>query len=346
MGGPLPIRSLLLSRQNYEDIDESEEAIAVDEDEDDSTPMPLGIKASIRKLRKVIRAVRSSPQHRQQWCSILSPQNVLVIHAELLRQYFMSDAIVVWRAWILWQDSIRIKIFLSLCIFVSLVSITTEMSFIGLYLFGNIKFLPTGPRTLTQILPLMFTNIVATILFGILNHGGIYRVRIKEFLGVSKNRRTNVERILVILTESGGIYCLFWVQNPSLTGYILFKLTVLFKVPELFVSFTSTDPDNLGYKIVANMLPQLSAIYPVIIVLLVAMEKTHPAGLTTDNPVSQPIHFVHESNPTISTTSGPMRITDPETSGTDVDVVKEKRPLAQHSGSYVVSIGAGGDSLQ
>ncbi|KAJ6548960.1 hypothetical protein B0H19DRAFT_1074752 [Mycena capillaripes] len=49
MSGPLPIRSLLLSRQNCEDIDESEEAIAVDEDED-STPMPLGIKASIRKV--------------------------------------------------------------------------------------------------------------------------------------------------------------------------------------------------------------------------------------------------------------------------------------------------------
>jgi hypothetical protein len=42
------------------------------------------------------------------------------IHADLLRQYFMSDAIVVWRAWVLWQDSIRIKILLSLCIFVSL----------------------------------------------------------------------------------------------------------------------------------------------------------------------------------------------------------------------------------
>ncbi|KAF8166785.1 hypothetical protein K438DRAFT_249941 [Mycena galopus ATCC 62051] len=237
----------------------------------------------------------------------------------------MSDAIVVWRAWILWQDSIRIKILLSLCICVSLVGITTDMSFIGLYLFGNNNFLPTGPRTLALILPLMFTNIVATILFGI--KSWIYRVRIKEFLGVPKNRRTNIERILVILTESGGIYCLFW-------------------VPQLFVSLTSTSPDNLGYKIVANMLPQLSAIYPVIIVLLVAMEKTHLAGLTTDNPVSQPIHFVHESNLTMSTPSGAMRFTDPETSGTDVNGVKEKGMPAHHSGSYVVSVGTGGGSLQ
>ncbi|KAJ7826791.1 hypothetical protein B0H14DRAFT_3467453 [Mycena olivaceomarginata] len=48
--------------------------------------------------------------------------------------YFMSDAIVVWRAWVLWQDSIRIKILLSLCIFVSLVGVTTDMTFIGLFL--------------------------------------------------------------------------------------------------------------------------------------------------------------------------------------------------------------------
>ncbi|KAJ7861962.1 hypothetical protein B0H14DRAFT_3444936 [Mycena olivaceomarginata] len=227
--------------------------------------------------------------------------------------YFMSDAIVVWRAWALWQDSIRIKILLSLCIFVSLVGVTTDMSFIGLFLFGSTKFLPTGPRTLTLILPLMFTNIVATLLFEI--KSWVYRKQIKGLLGIPKNRRTNVERILVILTESGGIYCLFW-------------------IPQLFVALTATDPDNLGYKITAYMLPQLSAIYAVIIVLLVAMEKTHLGGLTTSNPVSQPIHFVHSDNPAMSMTTGPIRFTDQETSGTDVDItVKEKDTPAQHSGS-------------
>jgi hypothetical protein len=88
------------------------------------------------------------------------------------------------------------------------------------------------------------------------------------------------------------------------------------------------------------------AIYPVIIVLLVAMEKTHLGGLTTSNPVSRPIDFVHSDNPAMSTATGPIRFTDQETSGTDVDiVVKEKGTPPQHSGSYAVSVGAGGESL-
>ncbi|KAJ6556355.1 hypothetical protein B0H19DRAFT_1152429 [Mycena capillaripes] len=224
--------------------------------------------------------------------------------------YFMSDAIVVWRAWVLWQDNVRAKILLSACIFLSFAGVTTDMTVIGLYLFGNVKFLPTGPKRLALVLPLMITNIVATVLFGI--KAWVYRNQIKGLLGVPENRRTNVERILVLLTESGGIYCLFW-------------------IPQLFIYLSSTDPNNLGYKIVANMLPQLSAIYPVLIVLLVAMEKTHLGELKTSNPITQPINFVH-ANPATSTTTGPFRFTDPGASGTDVEDLKEK--------------GKGGESLQ
>ncbi|KAJ6537772.1 hypothetical protein B0H19DRAFT_1180868 [Mycena capillaripes] len=39
--------------------------------------MPLGIKAAVRKLQKIIRAVRSSLQRRQQWYSILSPRSIV-----------------------------------------------------------------------------------------------------------------------------------------------------------------------------------------------------------------------------------------------------------------------------
>ncbi|KAJ6555827.1 hypothetical protein B0H19DRAFT_1151268 [Mycena capillaripes] len=39
--------------------------------------MPLGIKAAVRKLQKIIRAVRSSLQRRQQWYSILSPGSIV-----------------------------------------------------------------------------------------------------------------------------------------------------------------------------------------------------------------------------------------------------------------------------
>ncbi|KAJ6588754.1 hypothetical protein B0H19DRAFT_1100984 [Mycena capillaripes] len=39
--------------------------------------MPLGIKAAVCKLQKVIRAVLSSLQRRQQWYSILSPRSIV-----------------------------------------------------------------------------------------------------------------------------------------------------------------------------------------------------------------------------------------------------------------------------
>ncbi|KAJ7214401.1 hypothetical protein GGX14DRAFT_63521 [Mycena pura] len=233
--------------------------------------------------------------------------------------YFMSDGIVVWRAWILWQDNIRVKVLLSICIVASFAGITTDMSFLSLYLFGNNSFTPTGPRTLILIIPLMTTNIVATVLFGI--KSWVYRTQVKDLLGIAKNKRTNVERILVNLTESGGIYCLFW-------------------VPMLFISLTTTDPNNLGYKITANLLPQFSAIYPVIIVILVAMEKTHLSGLTTTSR-SQAAHVqVGQA------TTGAIRFNDPQTSGTDMELVMtEKGVPTQHAGSYVLSVGAGGDPL-
>ncbi|KAJ7040879.1 hypothetical protein C8F04DRAFT_1080862 [Mycena alexandri] len=219
--------------------------------------------------------------------------------------YFMSDVIVVWRAWALWQDNLRVKIVLSACIFLSFAGVTTDMTVIGLYLFGNVKFLPTGPKRLALILPLMLTNIVATVLFGIKAWWvSVYRNQIKGLLGVPKTRRTHVERVLTLLTESGAIYCLFW-------------------IPQLFIYLSSTDPNNLRYKIVANMLPQLSAIYPVVIVLLVAMEKTHLGELRTSNPVTQPINFGH-ATPAPSTSTGTLRFTDPKTSGADAENLMEK----------------------
>ncbi|KAJ7728107.1 hypothetical protein B0H16DRAFT_1558734 [Mycena metata] len=210
--------------------------------------------------------------------------------------YFLSDAIVVWRAWALWQDNLRVKIILSVCIFFSFAGVTTDMTVIGLYLFGNQKFLPTGPKRLALILPLMITNIVATVLFGI--KAWVYRTHIKGLLNIPKARRTHVERILSLLTESGAIYCLIW-------------------IPQLYIYLSSTDPNNLGYKIVANMLPQLSAIYPVVIVLLVALEKTQLSDLrTTDGPITQPINFVH-ATPAPSTSTGTLRFTDPKMMSVD-----------------------------
>jgi hypothetical protein len=116
------------------------------------------------------------------------------------------------------------------------------MTFGVLWLKGDQKFDPSGFHALIQVLPLLVTNIVATSLMAykmwcVHIHPGQrlrrtfvccvdqprrqYRQQIKVQLDFPKNKKTKVERILVILTESGMIYCLIWVYClPSLIWFI------------------------------------------------------------------------------------------------------------------------------
>ncbi|KAJ7488157.1 hypothetical protein FB451DRAFT_1391102 [Mycena latifolia] len=201
--------------------------------------------------------------------------------------YLMSDAIVVWRAWVVYHDNLKVHLLLSLCLLGSLVGAMIDMTFGSLWLFGNAKFTPSGPRTLIMVLPLVVTNMVSTSLMGY--KVWQYRRQIKADLNLPKNKETKVERILVILTESGLIYCLIW-------------------IPFLYLILTKEGTDTTGYKITANMVPQLSAMYPVVIVLLVALQRTHLESTVTGR-LSQSIYFAHtaeagvETNNRMNTTS-------------------------------------------
>ncbi|KAJ6473917.1 hypothetical protein DFH09DRAFT_1218672 [Mycena vulgaris] len=127
--------------------------------------------------------------------------------------YFMSDAIVVWRAWMLWQDNLRIKVLLSLC------------------MFGTLA------RTLILVLSLMFTNVVSTTLIGVkVWH---YRKQIKDLLACPRTAERTSNVSSSSSRNPGAIYCLIW-------------------IPQLYVVLSTTSVDNTGYKITANIVPQLS----------------------------------------------------------------------------------------
>ncbi|KAF7371954.1 Transposase-like protein [Mycena venus] len=56
-----------------------------DEDNEGQVPVADGIKASVRKLRTVIRAVRSGPQRRRQWYNIFNPAKIVAgVHMLIL----------------------------------------------------------------------------------------------------------------------------------------------------------------------------------------------------------------------------------------------------------------------
>ncbi|RDX41689.1 hypothetical protein OH76DRAFT_1364096, partial [Lentinus brumalis] len=112
----------------------------------------------------------------------------------------IGDAIVWWRAWVLWKDHRLV-----LCTWVILLLATmntSEVSTIG-SLFGA-----DGWGIAAAMLSLL-TNMVATLL--IAYRAWEHRVLIMSHLkGCST--RSQVERTLALLVESGVLYCALWVS--------------------------------------------------------------------------------------------------------------------------------------
>ncbi|KAL1717384.1 S-adenosyl-L-methionine-dependent methyltransferase [Schizophyllum commune] len=162
--------------------------------------------------------------------------------------YFVSDAIVVWRAWVLWPNSRIAKGALCLCLAGSLVGVIVECVW-------TVEDLVEGEpaiRTLMMTVPLLATNIVATVLVGI--QVWIYRRDIKGSFG-PVTKTTRVEKVLLLLVESGLVYCLIWVI------YLVINLT--------------EGPNTLmAYGVISTAYHTIAGIYPTLIVLAVAMQRT------------------------------------------------------------------------
>ncbi|KAJ7211452.1 hypothetical protein C8J57DRAFT_1605906 [Mycena rebaudengoi] len=193
----------------------------------------------------------------------------------------MNDATVCCRGWVLYHDNLKVRLLLILCLLGSLAGATTHMTFGALWLFSDEKFDPSGSHAFIVVLPLFATNIVATSLMAYKMRQ--YRQQIRVHLDLQKNKQTKVERI------------------PAHLGMLSLVRDVHVPIPFLYTILTNQDKDTTGYKIVANMIPQLSAIYPVIMVLLVSLDRTHlestVIGISTNTNLD-PIHFVGNSTAT------------------------------------------------
>ncbi|KAL1696287.1 hypothetical protein GGG16DRAFT_43571 [Schizophyllum commune] len=162
--------------------------------------------------------------------------------------YFVSDAIVVWRAWVLWPNSRLAKGALCVCLAGSLVGVIVECVW-------TVEDLVEGEpaiRTLMMTVPLLATNVVATALVGV--QVWIYRRDIKGSFG-PVTKTTRVEKVLLLLVESGLVYCLIWVI------YLVINLT--------------EGPNTLmAYGVISTAYHTIAGIYPTLIVLAVAMQRT------------------------------------------------------------------------
>ncbi|KAL1725907.1 hypothetical protein EV714DRAFT_287603 [Schizophyllum commune] len=165
--------------------------------------------------------------------------------------YFASDIVVVHRAWVLWPQNRLARCILASCLSASLLGVIVDCVLVIRY--GRESGLSPPPaETLVKTVPLLITNLATTLLVGI--RFWQYQHNIRKFLG-PLTHRTRVEKVLVLLLESGFAYCLVWVA-----GLVIQVLN-------------GGDVTISAYGIVGQAYHCISGIYPTAVVLAIITQR-------------------------------------------------------------------------
>ncbi|THU93987.1 hypothetical protein K435DRAFT_860981 [Dendrothele bispora CBS 962.96] len=163
--------------------------------------------------------------------------------------YLLGDCIVVWRAWIFFDLSERRYFFrgiLAICILgTTICAIIDTVVSLKQVLQGNFN-----QNSVIYVVPLLVTNFVATLF--IAYKAWCYRRFIKATLG-NTSTSSKLGRILILLVESGAVYCAVWLE---------FVLGVFGKTDPMTILFFDT------------ILPHVASILPSIVIILTAVQKT------------------------------------------------------------------------
>lgn len=176
--------------------------------------------------------------------------------------YLLNDVLVVWRAWVLadhWTLRMVLAIFL-------LVATGCTFAEGGLQIKAGIFDFISPAQHLLLFVPLLFNNLFATTV--VLYKTWVYRTEIKKDLYQTRPK-SQVESVLFLLIESGLIYSAFW---------ILWIICQYVSVPPMLLT------------IVTAASPFVSAIYPMLIILIVENQKSR-ASQGAEKPFSQPLEF-------------------------------------------------------
>ncbi|KAI5890039.1 uncharacterized protein SCHCODRAFT_02630700 [Schizophyllum commune H4-8] len=203
----------------------------------------------------------------------------IVLSAVVRVSYLLSDVIVVWRAWILSAGNRFSQAALLLCLCGTTAGIIVDF----VWAYENPAMVPPAARTLIKTIPLLVTNIVATMVVSW--RVWHYRRDIKFNLD-PLGRKTRLEKILVLLVESGFIYCFLWAFA-------------------LAVQYIGGDGAFFAlYSIVGRAYHSISGIYPTIIILAVAMQRSEESLFTARQEASEPIRSLRFERSTTGTGAG------------------------------------------
>ncbi|KAK7018096.1 hypothetical protein VNI00_018376 [Paramarasmius palmivorus] len=204
-----------------------------------------------------------------------------------LSNMIIGDAVVIWRAWALCKNTrlyslVYIPIVM-LCMSFAFAIIALDCLATNGYNSGH-STIPEGSKVCQWGEPIawgisLLTNVTSTSLIAV--RAWQYRRFLRE--GTS-GLNSKSERILVILVESGFIYCLFWVWSVSpheihFTDDNPSKLSQLI----LFFKFQDFSFGTYLYTFLSTMGDQISGIYPTIIIVLVYVQRSISDSATVKN---------------------------------------------------------------
>ncbi|KAH9007672.1 hypothetical protein EDB84DRAFT_1572647 [Lactarius hengduanensis] len=231
----------------------------------------MGIIALVLEIAFWFQQILDITGYECQW-STYRTNVVFAVESTITRlmavQYILSDIICAWRAVVLWNRDKRIIAILLFLILGTTAAAGYELvpDFVICFRY-NIPYYhqyyggttgDSGP--LIMVFPTLATNLVSTGL--IAWKAWQHRISVGKYLGEG-NGSVRTERILALLIESGFIYCCLWV-----------------------LYFLSTFGVISGFVVMEHVLLFVSGLYPTLIIILVAMQKspieyysTYPTGM-------------------------------------------------------------------
>ncbi|THU79754.1 GPP34-domain-containing protein [Dendrothele bispora CBS 962.96] len=179
--------------------------------------------------------------------------NIVTAYADRLN-FLACDGIAVWRAWILYPHNLVAKIVLILCMIGSLAGTFVNA---GLVTEEYLRDIDGGPlEMLEQVLPLLITNLVSTSM--IAYKAWCHKRDVRKNLISTNGSVMKIQKIMWFLVESGFFYCTFWISDTV----VVLKGT----------------SSSRFLQISPLVIPMLSAIYPLLVVLIAAHEQSKEAG--------------------------------------------------------------------
>ncbi|KAK1223537.1 hypothetical protein PQX77_013586 [Marasmius sp. AFHP31] len=204
----------------------------------------------------------------------LGTRLTIVANTMLRINWVLSDAIVVWRAWIFWPRNRIVQGVLSVCFIGTVGTMIADITRIALSFYDKGPPVTAGGGAVMVALPPLVTNLVATGLIGL--KAWTYSRGIQPYLAEFRvEKSASVGKVMLLLIESGLFYSTLWI-------FIL------------VTNLVRNDVTGEISPIVAGMSISLAGIYPMLVIILVALKKSYAETMFASHitaGVSRPIEF-------------------------------------------------------